>query len=189
MADGDINRIYDRVNVAYVRYLDSKTPLTQIFANTGGSNNFVGNLSGASSTAFIQPPSGSQWTILGVHHELIDTTKFAVLKFGGRDALVNGIFMRITSGSGASLIFENSARIYDNASLGRTATKVEHMNFGTDGEAILSEWKFEELFGAPIVLDGDKAERLEVLLNDDFTGLDENYFIAHGFLGSVPEVN
>jgi hypothetical protein len=35
-------------------------------------------------------------------------------------------------------------------------------------------------FGVPFTLDGSQGHKIEITLNDSFTGLDDHHFIAHG---------
>ena len=47
-------------------------------------------------------------------------------------------------------------------------------------QIIVVRWTFAKS-GAPIRLDGAKNARLEVLLNDDLTGLVDHHFVVQGY--------
>ena len=53
--------------------------------------------------------------------------------------------------------------------------------WGAGNDQLIARWTFSKA-GRPIRLVGDNNERLEVVLNDDFTGLVHQYFVVQGYI-------
>jgi hypothetical protein len=54
-------------------------------------------------------------------------------------------------------------------------------NYGAGAETLNVRWTFEKA-GYPLRLQGNNNERLEVVLNDDFSGLAGHYFLVEGYI-------
>jgi hypothetical protein len=119
----------------------------------------------------IDPPDGNIWQFTRILLSITDQTAMDDAKFGGITALTNGVSLRATTEAGRTVIFANwksnqdmKMDMYDVD----YSTKAPSGFFGLNGR-----WTFTK---AEVVaeLDGDASpvQKLEVLIQDDLTGLD-----------------
>ena len=118
----------------------------------------------------IDPPLGTVWQFTRILFSLIHATSGDDGKFGGIAALTNGVALRATTAAGRTVVFANWKT---NADMKLDMFDVIYNdkapagNNGTNGR-----WTFTK---AEIVaeLDGDASpiQKLEVLIQDDLTGL------------------
>ena len=57
---------------------------------------------------------------------------------------------------------------------------VQQLDWGSGNNVLLARWTFARM-GTPLQLHGHQNERLEVVLQDDFSGLIAHVFVAQGF--------
>jgi hypothetical protein len=119
----------------------------------------------------IDPPEGNVWQFTRILLSITDQTAMDDAKFGGITALTNGVALRATTEAGRVVVFANwksnqdmKMDMYDVD----YSTKAPSGFFGLNGR-----WTFTK---AEVVaeLDGDASpvQKLEVLIQDDLTGLD-----------------
>jgi hypothetical protein len=140
--------------------------------------NVVGSL--ASPVIFeIDPPVGTIWQFTRVMLSITDQTAMDDAKFGGITALTNGVSLRATTEAGRTVVFANwksnsdmKLDMYDVD----YSTKAPSGFFGLNGR-----WTFTK---AEVVaeLNGDASpvQKLEILIQDNLSGLDTFYMRGQG---------
>ena len=154
------------------------------FADTNGDGTGTKNANGnyliTPDILYIQPPPQ---TVYRVHRMLIsleDTSGMQAQEYGNTGgALTNGVQARVQDGDGTLSDLTDGVPVKTNAHWGRMCYDVDVKSWGSGNELLCVRWTFAKS-GAAIVLDGTLNERLEILLNDDFTGLISQYFLIQG---------
>lgn len=144
-----------------------------------GTKNLIGDYSGAATIFKIQPPAGEIYHLNRLMVYIEDVGTFDSGSYGNGISLTNGVKFRISDNSGV-LHDMTPINIKKNVHWDRTFFDVKINNYGTGNEALIGRWTFANDYGAPVILNGDNNERLEVVLEDDFTGLVEHYFLTKG---------
>jgi hypothetical protein len=127
----------------------------------------------------IDPPDGTIWQLTRIMHSITDQTAMDDAKFGGITALTNGVALRATTAAGRTVVFANwksnsdmKLDMYDVD----YSTKAPSGFFGLNGR-----WTFTK---AEVIaeLDGDASpiQKMEVLIQDNLTGLDTFEMKAQG---------
>jgi hypothetical protein len=172
MADGDINRIREQLDDLHFKSVVEKQPVLVSLKFDDGGFNLATNNSGQS--------------ISGLHVNIQDDGQFGSLKYGAITGLTNGIWMAKTSGSNTSEIMRVGAtddlRIKHNGDIAKYADMYRYVTFvASSDDMILAEFHFPSMWETDFELNGDKNERLVVYMNDNFTGLVEHQWVAHGY--------
>ena len=108
-----------------------------------------------------------------------DTGSFDTEKYGNGLTLTKGLRLYHRNGDG-SLVAELTAKpILTNSDWSVHCYDVQVLAFGKGDEVLAIRWTFDKT-GEPVKLDGDKGDYLEMVLNDNFTGLNEHYFCVQG---------
>ena len=127
----------------------------------------------------IDPPITNIWQITRILISMTDQTSMDDAKFGGLVALTNGVSLRATTSAGRTVVFANWKSNQDlkldmfNVDY---STKAPAGFFGLNGR-----WTFTasevvaELDG-----DADPIQKMEILIQDDLTGLDTFIIRAQG---------
>lgn len=151
------------------RYLDTNGDGT-------GTKNANGNYSVTPEQFYIDGPCTLTRMIVMIE----DTAGMQAEEYGNLGvALTNGVTITIDrSGLDNNAVnLTDGLPIKTNAEWGRLCYDVDVKSWGAGDEVFLARWTFAN--AEPIKLgDGD---RLEVTLNDDFTGLIEHYFKVQGY--------
>lgn len=163
----------------FSRYLDTNGIGT-------GTKNANGDYSTVSDIFYIQPPAGTQYEINRMIVEIEDTAGFQAEEYGNLGAaLTNGITVREQNGDGTVIDLTDGIPIKTNAGWGALCYDVDLKTWGAGDEVLLVRWTFATA-GNPLFLNGDSLDRLEVILNDNFTGLVEHYFLVQGIEVDAP---
>ena len=93
--------------------------------------------------------------------------------------VTNGVIVRVTQDSNPILTLTPEP-IKNNADWGRYCYDVAY-NTGLGQEIVSARWTFAK-GGKGIALDGALNQRLEVVFNDNFSGLIDHTFLAHGWI-------
>lgn len=129
---------------------------------------------GGGITYTIGPDKGEKWYITHINHVLVDAYAGTVTNgtmpnipydgFLGVNTLPSGIVIRRIQFEEATFSSTNTDFIdYINTPLPK------HMISGSDGT---NTWvRLESEFPTPVLFDGDKGDRFEIIINDDLTGL------------------
>lgn len=162
-----------------------KTLLSRFLDDAGdGTGAMVanGDYSSAEEIFFIQPPAATRFRIARLMVEIEDIGSVTGGKYGALSALTNGIQVRTQNDSGTLVDLTNSLPVKTNANWGRFSYDVFNTNFGGGAnDYVQARWSFIR-FGQHIRLDGDANDRLEIVLNDDLSGLVSHTFMAQGFI-------
>ena len=175
---------YGPVPTPIYRYLDTNGDGT-------GTKNAIGNYTGEDGTLeipaegvtsfFIQPAPGEIFRIQRMIVNVHDAQKFKPEEYGNLTALTNGIFVRV-SNNGTTLDLTDGVPVKTNGSWGALCFDAELYSAAAgNGDYLRVRWTFAAS-GYPIRLVGDNNDRLEVVLNDNFTGLLDHYFQVQGYI-------
>lgn len=151
-----------------------------------GTTNANGNYAATAEEFFIQPPAGQLFTIHHLMVEIVDTASIDAGKYGTGIILTNGI--GITIENGALLVdLTHNLKIKTTAEWAYLAgpNNIQVFNWGAGNDIFIAEIAIANHFGKAITLNGDLSEKLIITLNDDFTGLVNHKFIAHGTKTSI----
>lgn len=130
---------------------------------------------------YIQPPSGAVYVLETFLVVIKDSQSFDPDNYGRNLTLTNGIIMRKEDDSSTIVDFTTNHKIFTNLDWAIIATP-SGTTFDS-GDAILgAEMNFRSRFGQPLKLDGDNNERLEIVLNDDFSPLNGHFFQTQGYI-------
>ena len=166
---------YGPVPTPIYRYLDTN-------GNGTGTKNAIGDYFAAATSFFIQPAAGEifrlQRMIVNVH----DSQKLKAEEYGNLTALPRGIIVRISDSSGVIQELTDGIPIKTNGEWGALCFDAELYSAAAgNGDYLRVRWTFANA-GYPIRLDGNNGEKLEVVLNDDFTGIVHQYFHVQGYI-------
>lgn len=161
------------VNLGFSRFLDTNGDGT-------GTKNANGNYSGATGTFYLAPPAGVIYRVERMLVTVEDTAGFSAAEYGNLGALLtNGIQVRVHNGTSTVQDLTDGIPVKGNAGWARFCYDADLKAWGVGNEILVARWTFSKM-GAPLRLDGDATEALEVLLDDDLTGLVAHYFLAQG---------
>ena len=141
-----------------------------------GNTQANGNYSVTPEIFYIQPAAGE---ILRISRMIISYTDAGGMtnnEYGNIGAaLTNGVIVRKQNNSGTLNLITGTLPVKINSDWGAHCYDFKVLQYGAGNDLALARWTFKES-GAPIRLVGDNNERLEVLLNDNFTGLETHCF-------------
>jgi hypothetical protein len=159
-------------NLILSRFLDTTGDGT-------GTKNAVGDYSGAQTIFKLTPAASTIFRIARLIACYTDTTATTPDLYGAMTALTNGVEVRIHNGTSTVVDLTDGVPIKSNIQWGRHCVP-EARTWGAGHDGMINIWDFLST-GQFLRLDGDATEELQVLLNDDFTGLDFQYFMAQGY--------
>ena len=166
------------------QYLNSSAPFEQYLTQAGdgtGAANANGNYSGGATTWYIQPASDETILVSSMLLQIADSGIFAVTDYGSiAGGLLNGISIRsrinnITRNITGGAIINNNWELSSVVDDFRVVLGPSGNNW-----FMRAQWNFYERFGVPLVLEGFQNDRIEIILNDNFTGLDSHTFTVFG---------
>jgi hypothetical protein len=171
------------------------TPIYQHLDINGdgtGTKNAIGNYTGSAEIFYFQPDAGK---IARITRMIVlirgPKTSFYTDSYGSVGELTNGVTVRVQDDSGTTVQLTNGIPVKTNGNWGHFCfdAEVYPSSVGNNDTYLRVRWTFEKA-GYPLRLVGDNNERLEVVLNDDFTGggsggLVEHYFHAQGYYEEV----
>lgn len=123
----------------------------------------------------IQPPAGVKWDITKVNFSITDASDMDDGLFGGITALTNGIIFRGVDG-----FTKQFALISNNAGFREYGFDVDYNEKAPSGQYGYSGSINIRNHGVVIRLDGDTEDTLEVIVNDNLTGLLKFAIVAQG---------
>ena len=162
------------------------TPFFRFLSSNGdGSGSFqaISNYAVSSNVQgrvfYIQPPAHLNYEVERLIVHIADTANFSADNYGGLGSpLGNGIVVR-TSDMNSNVKALTADPILDNAGWGAYCYDVQYISFGSGDNFVQVRWTFGKS-GVPVSLDGATGMRLEVVLQDDFSGLNEHTFQVQG---------
>ena len=158
------------------RYLDTVGDGTGT-KNAGGAGT---DYSSTLTRFMIVPPATERFVLSRMITMVRDSGTFDADKYGNGLALSNGITIEKRNAAGQLLDYCDGVPIKNNTGWAQMChDKVIHSE-GTGNEIMTVRWTFVK-GGVPVELDGVNGEFFAATLNDDFTGLVEQYFFVHGY--------
>lgn len=162
---------YGPVPTPIYRHLDTNGDGT-------GTKNAVGNYAAAATSFFIQPAPGEIFRIQRMLVNVHDDQKFKAEEYGNiLNGLGTGIVVRA-----CGVDLTDGVPVKTNGDWGVHCFDAELYSAAAgQGDYLRVRWTFANA-GYPIRLVGDDNDRLEVILNDDFSTLDHQYFTVQGYI-------
>jgi hypothetical protein len=154
------------------RYLDTNGDGT-------GQKNAIDNYS-SGEIFYIQPAPGEVFYIARMIVVIRDATVDAA-DYGALSELTNGVVMRVSDDNGVLDNLTDDVPITTNAGWAAICYDVTRAAWGTGDEFIKGRMSFFK-DGPYVPLNGNRNERLEIVLSDDLTGLVSHTFMARGFI-------
>ncbi len=147
-----------------------------------GTDNAIGNYSGAEEIFYIQPPAGTVYRIARMIVNIEDGPTMRAEHYGALGtALAVGVVLRVSDDSGVIMDITDDIPVTTNAQWAAMCFDIDLKEWGAGDELLAVRWTFTKA-GQFIRLDGDNNERLEIVLNDDLTGLVAHRFFIQGYV-------
>ena len=160
-------------NPTFAQFLD-------VVGDGTGDESGVGNFSITPRTLFLQPPPGKTYLLNSLIIYVQDTTTLDAGSYWNNITLDSGIELQTTINSNVIDVLDGRP-IMTNASYARHGARVEFIGFGGGDDSYQAVINLKELAGSNFVLNGDNNDKIEIILNDDLSGLTEHTFKAFGF--------
>lgn len=146
-----------------------------------GTKNAIGDYSSVSDIFYLQPSATQFMSVARIIIGIRDNGVWSAATYGAiAGGLTNGIVMRKATDTGTSFtLTDTDIPIKNNAQWGYYCYDSTVNSVGSGDTFLLVRWTFER-YGASLGLRGELGDRLEIVLNDNFTTLVEHYFIAEG---------
>jgi hypothetical protein len=153
------------------------------FADTGGdgagTKNANGDYSGAEEEFFIQPSGDGVMVVNRMILTIRDMGSFMTSGYGGGPALGTGIAVQIRTGPSTVILdLTDGITIKTNGDWSRYSYDVQLLSLGGGDSYLSCRWTFERSGKAIRLVSG---QRLAFILNDDMTGLNEQFFHFQGY--------
>ena len=175
-------------SAVYVRNHGSgsqKTIISRFLDTNGdgtGSINANGDYSSAAGIFYIQPSINENYRIARMLVSIEDTAGMQADEYGNiGSALTNGITLRKQNDLGTIVDYTDSNPVKTNSQWGGFCYDVDLKTWGAGNELIVVRWTFTRA-GQFIRLSGQDSERLEIVVNDNLTGLVSHKFLAQGYI-------
>jgi len=123
---------------------------------------------------------GLSGDMVALHLEIRDTSPMDFSTFGGLPTLTNGIVVRVNNGDGTYRNLYNFKSNGDIILMSKTYEFVENNGGGIRGFNARVVFGGEDNHGVVVRLDGDLSESLEIVIQDDLTGLTLMDWVAQG---------
>jgi len=156
------------------RYLDTN-------GDGSGEKNAIGDYLTEEQIFFIQPPPEQTYKLKMLIVVVGDRGGMKAAEYGNLGGpLLTGITVRFADNYGARNDLTDGVPVVDNAHWGMICYDVDLKSWGPGEEYLLARWTVGEGGRIPR-LRGNRGERLEFVLNDDFTGLITHRFFVQGY--------
>jgi hypothetical protein len=138
------------------------------------------NIDGSGTTQYfhVKAPIGVKWDIVRIIFFIEDNNVMDSAKFGGMTALTKGIILRQKNG-----IYNNIFNIKSNGGLAARVYELEYDSkapSGVYGLRAMRTFGGQDRNGVVVRLDGDTDEELQLIIQDDLTGLTKFEIVAQG---------
>ena len=127
----------------------------------------------------IVPPTESKWNITRIIFLIEDNVTMDTSKFGGIPALTNGVLVRVKND-----IFKNIFNIKTNGEFALRSFDISYDDrapAGVFGFRARVSFAGRSKRGVVIALDGAKEDQIQIIIQDDLTGLTKFQAIAQGY--------
>jgi len=162
------------VRVPTVHYLDTNGDGT-------GTTNAVGDYSAAVTSFYLAPAVGEVIVLEKLIIQVADKGAFAIDGYGGLAAgvVTNGVTIQFSRLGSVVTKLTDNAPIVTNADMSRLNTDYRLIPYASSYNSSFVSFD-NTSFGTSLYMVGDLQDTLEVLLHDNFTGLESHRFIAYG---------
>lgn len=155
--------------------------------NSTGGFRVVGDYSAQPQNFTFGPPSNETWIVSRLIIHIQDNGVLDSGKYGNNINLTKGISIQLVQQNRIYNLTNGNPVFYNN-DWGRFNYDLDLVDFGTGDQSINIRWTFSNS-GTYIKLDGSKGERLQIVVNDDFTGLTDHTFNFQGYKLQTNEDN
>lgn len=165
------------MNKGFSRFLDTNGDGT-------GTVSATGNYSGGATNFFIQPGSNEQYEISSLILTIYDAVTFEFSDYGAASGLTNGISIQLVQ-NGATTDLTDQETIKNNFHVYTQFFPVQFLTLGPalDQFSIITAlYDFKNHHNLKIVLNGVTNDRLQIVLNDNFSGLNDHRFHVKGYI-------
>jgi hypothetical protein len=163
------------VRFPLIRFLDTNGDGT-------GTKNAIGNYSGAATPFYIAPPADQVYSVTELLIQLSDNGAFGQSVWGSMaSALTNGLLIRAKRNTTVVLDILDGIPIKTNDQLSHLTSRVTLLTWSGSTNTLQASFTTAE-FGTPLYLNGALDESLEIVCNDDFSGLIDQTFVVHGYV-------
>jgi hypothetical protein len=166
---------------------DPEGPVNEAFSRFliegGGDNDAANDYSITPETFSLEPGSGEVLKVKTLTIVLHGASGFEPSEYSSLGApLPNGIEVILEDGGGTILDLTDGFPVTTNAEwMMRSPDFNFHTESGAGNNLLQVTWDFSR-FGVPIRIVGASGEKLSIVLNDDFSGMFQHLFMAHGFI-------
>lgn len=160
----------------------SRTDIYRILDTNGdgtGTKNAIGDYDGLNTKFYIKPPSNQDFALYRMIVYVKDAGTLDASSYGNGITLATGIKVRVADAGGVILDLFDGQTVKSNADWAGACYDVSISTFGTGDNYLHVRWTFAKS-GQPLIINGEKGEWLEVVLNDAFDGLLSHYFKVQG---------
>ena len=130
-------------------------------------------------TFLLKPPTNQIFILSELLIHLADASNFSVTGFGSLSALTNGVKIYAKRNGVTVLDILDGESIKTTAHLLHLSSRAVTLDFAGGGNSITVSFNALD-FGTAFGLYGNFTDSMEIILNDDFSGLTDFHFIAHG---------
>lgn len=150
------------------------------FCSNGGSKNASGNY--ATPTKFsVQPGASEVWRLERLIVHIGDTAGMQAQEYGNLGAaLTNGIIVQTARDGVQTKDYTDGLPVKTNADWGRLCYDVELKTWGAGNEYLQVRWTFGKS-GTPVRLVGSQNDSLDIVLEDNLSGLIDHNFMVQGY--------
>lgn len=129
---------------------------------------------------YIQAPAGEVYYLTRMLASLSDTQTLDADKYGNNIVLTEGIEIWTRNDTGITIDLTDGIPILTNGAWAQKCYDLADTTFGSGNDHLHVRWTFAAS-GKVLCLVGDSNDRLEVRLNDDFSGLAHHLFMVQGW--------
>lgn len=154
-------------------------PLLQKLSSNGdgtGTTSAIGDYSVTPLTIFIAPIAGEVYVIDKLVVHIADNGSFVRSGYGAGAALTNGVQIQVSDSSGVLYSLLSGSPVIDNEGWMHVG-EFDREQFSASEDSV----SVSLIPATNIILDGSQGHKLEVILNDNFSTLPDQHFIAHGY--------
>ena len=154
-----------------------------VLASDGTTTNANGNYSGGAVIFEAQPAAGEVWSIARLLVTVEDNGVWREEWYAGTgSALTNGISIRVSNDSGVMVTITDAVTIHTHGDWGHYCYDNSFATTGSGDNVQRTRWSFfkASASGRGLRLIGDNNERLEIVLEDDFSSVSGQFFVVQG---------
>lgn len=144
-----------------------------------GLTQVTGDYSGAEERFIFAPEAGE---IVRLHRLIVfveGSNGFSSTKYGNLGTLTTGIGLELSGDLRDTIDLMHGEPVKSNGSWAQHCYDADLKSWGVGNDMLAVRWTFDKS-GIPIRLVGSSNDKLEIIVNDDFTGLDSHLYMIQG---------